>query len=214
MSELTQAEKVLLAAKGLAESFMEETLIVEVWLKYPQEFGLRMYAELYPDSKRIISALCGNAGPMRRGWIYRPSPKIYRVTSLGRAELDRLHGRINGTVAPKTKVSRKVFPADLDAGLARLFASGAYLKWPERVQDWTFVDASMWWRLEEPGAEAVFTTLSRADAFMAGERAILKSGQVVGPLDIADLRQIDADLRKRFDCHLKLLANRGKKVNA
>jgi hypothetical protein len=71
VDDFTVPEKILVAADQLEHKgitpFTAEALIVAVWEKFPKTFGLKGYAELYPDSNKVLSSLMGEKGLARRG---------------------------------------------------------------------------------------------------------------------------------------------------
>src|SRR5439155_531059 len=71
VDDFTVPEKILLAADHLDKQgqspFSAEALIVASWQKFPKTFGLKGYAELYPDSNKILSSIMGEKGLARRG---------------------------------------------------------------------------------------------------------------------------------------------------
>src|ERR1700722_18683135 len=88
LAECTLPEKILLAAHQLEEAgqtpFSAEALIVGVWQKYPVTFGLKGYAELYPDSNKVLASIMGEKGLARRGWLIKTGQKMDALTGEGR----------------------------------------------------------------------------------------------------------------------------------
>ena len=66
IADCTVSEKILLAAFQLEQEgqspFSAESLIVGSWQKFPRTFGLKGYAELYPDSNKVLSSIMGDRG--------------------------------------------------------------------------------------------------------------------------------------------------------
>ena len=60
VAECTVPEKILLAASQLEDEgqspFSAEALIVGAWQKFPKTFGLKGYADQYPDSNKILTS--------------------------------------------------------------------------------------------------------------------------------------------------------------
>src|ERR1041385_6099571 len=55
---LTLSEKLMETARLIGKSaFSKETLIVQAWQRWPQEFGLPGYRPQYPDSNRVATVL-------------------------------------------------------------------------------------------------------------------------------------------------------------
>lgn len=93
MTILSIADRVLLAASDLdklSSPFAEASLVVEAWRQFPRHFGLKGYADLYPDSNRVGTCLCGERGLVRRGYLYRVSSGNYSLTAAGRRKVRQL----------------------------------------------------------------------------------------------------------------------------
>src|SRR6187399_585598 len=88
VDEFTVPEKILLAADTLDKQgqspFSAEALIVVSWQKFPKTFGLKGYADQYPDSNKILSSIMGEKGLARRGWLVKMGQKMYALTREGR----------------------------------------------------------------------------------------------------------------------------------
>src|SRR5437764_6329036 len=94
VEEFTVPEKILLAADHLDKEgqspFSAEALIVASWQKFPKTFGLKGYAEQYPDSNKILSSIMGEKGLARRGWLIKMGQKLYALTREGRNVVRRV----------------------------------------------------------------------------------------------------------------------------
>src|SRR5947207_8895576 len=94
VEEFTVPEKILLAADVLDKEgqspFSAEALIVASWQKFPKTFGLKGFAEQYPDSNKILSSIMGEKGLARRGWLAKMGQKLYALTRDGRAVVRRV----------------------------------------------------------------------------------------------------------------------------
>src|SRR5438132_8401603 len=94
LTECTVPEKILLAASQLEEEgqspFSAEALIVVSWQKFPKTFGLKGYADLYPDSNKILTSIMGEKGLARRGWLVKMGQKLYAMTREGRNVVRRV----------------------------------------------------------------------------------------------------------------------------
>ncbi len=92
--ELSVPEKILLAADHLHKqgqsSFSAEALIVACWQKFPRTFGLKGYADQYPDSNKILNMITGEKGLGRRGWLCKTGAKLYALTGAGHKLVRRL----------------------------------------------------------------------------------------------------------------------------
>src|SRR5215210_7891489 len=94
VDDFTVPEKILLAADSLDQAghspFSAEALIVASWQKFPKTFGLKGYAEQYPDSNKILSSIMGEKGLARRGWLLKMGQKMYALTRHSRHVVRRV----------------------------------------------------------------------------------------------------------------------------
>ena len=101
LTEFTVPEKILLAADQLEKQgqspFSAEALIVAAWQQFPRTFGLKGYADQYPDSNKVLSSIMGVKGLARRGWLVKMGQKLYALTREGRQTVRRL---LQGDDAP------------------------------------------------------------------------------------------------------------------
>lgn len=91
---LTAAQEILLAAADLdsrGSTFSEWDLTVAVWQRNPNRFGCRGYEAKYPDHKRVMKEIMSSSSgnPLRKSWIERTEPNRYRLTNVGRSEVQR-----------------------------------------------------------------------------------------------------------------------------
>ncbi len=218
IAETTVPEKILLAAVELEEAgqspFSAEALIVAVWQANPRTFGLKGYAELYPDSNKVLSSLMGEKGLARRGWLHKMGQKLYSLTREGRQVVRRLRPE----EAPPVATESVALSREHDKMLQALFAGTAVRKCLDgRKQELTFADACRFWSITEnlagPALDARLEALRTALATI--ERTIGKGGQTT----LGDGRHFTFDdanllsdlhlyLEDRFSRHLTLLRNR------
>lgn len=85
----TQPALLLAAAARLREPFTLAELAVTAWRASPAVFGLKGYADKFPDSNRVSAALSHVGGPVRKGLLEKVGPGLYRLT---RAGLEAVHG--------------------------------------------------------------------------------------------------------------------------
>src|SRR3954465_5072734 len=94
VDDFTVPEKILLAAENLEKQgqspFTAEMLIVASWQRFPGTFGLKGFAEKYPDSNKILSSIMGEKGLARRGWLVKMGQKLYALTREGRGVIRRV----------------------------------------------------------------------------------------------------------------------------
>lgn len=219
IAECTVPEKILLAANQLEEEgqspFSAEALIVVVWQKFPKTFGLKGYADQYPDSNKVLSSIMGEKGLTRRGWLAKMGQKLYSLTRDGRQVVRRLlqDGEpVRPGAKPSVKLSR-----DLEKFLLGALATSAAEKYQQGLKpDLTFGDACRFWGLNESQHGDVVDT--RLDRFRANLAEIdhvvgatgtdLSNGRSIAPADTALLYHVDDYLKERFGRHLSLLRTR------
>jgi hypothetical protein len=217
--ECTLPEKILLAAHGLEESgespFSAEALIVAAWQKYPRAFGLKGYAEQYPDSNKVLAAIMGGKGIARRGWLAKMGQKLYSLTRDGRQVVRRL---LTAGDSPEATTEEPVkLGADQEKLLLNLLASTAFEKSREgRQSELTFADACRFWNVTESlSGQLLDARLDHVRGGLAGiERKVgfgsttLSNGRVVAAADLERLGDLHEYLEERFSRHLTLLRNR------
>jgi hypothetical protein len=218
VADATVPEKILLAAYQLEQEgqspFSAEALIVASWQKFPRTFGLKGYADQYPDSNKVLSSIMGVKGLARRGWLAKMGQKLYTLTREGNTVVRRLlqGGEPEAIAEPDTKLSR-----EQEKFLLSLFGSSAAQKYEEGLkQDITFADACRFWGISESmHGEAIDARIDRFRAgladlnrVLARSEAVLSNGRSVSVEDLGQLSQINDQLRERFGRHLSLLKSR------
>jgi hypothetical protein len=218
----TVPEMILLAAWDLEQQgqspFSAEALIVTSWQKFPRAFGLKGYADQYPDSNKVLASIMGTKGLTRRALLVKMGQKLYALTREGRAVvrglLDEEAGPAEPVPAPaeSVKVSR-----DQEKFLLALLGSTALQKYDEgRRNELTFADACRFWGITEnmygealdgrlDRLKSTLMTLARS---LGKAAADLSNGRSVSPDEITRLCQVHAHLEDRFARHLTLLRNR------
>ncbi len=217
IADCTVPEKILLAAFQLEEAgqspFSAETLIVSVWQQFPRTFGLKGYADQYPDSNKVLSSLMGEKGLARRGWLNKMGQKLYALTREGRQLVRRLR---NDEPAPLPSENVKL-PRDQDKLLQTLFASTAVRKYQDnRKPELTFADACRFWSITEnlQGAAlddrlaTVRATLGDIEREVGKSKTVLSDGRLITGDDANMLCDLHLYLEERFARHLTLLRNR------
>jgi hypothetical protein len=216
--EFTVPEKILLAAYQLEEAgespFSAEALIVAAWQQSPRTFGLKGYAEQYPDSNKILTSLMGEKGLARRGWLNKVGQKLYALTREGR----QLIRRLRQEDAPPTPTESVGLPREQDKMLQALFAGSAVRKYQDgHKQDLTFADACRFWSItENMSGSALDARLKAVRAALAdiertvgkGGQAVLSDGRAFTFDDANMLTDLHLYLEDRFSRHLTLLRNR------
>jgi hypothetical protein len=217
IAECTVPEKILLAAHQLEEQgqspFSAEALIVASWKRFPRTFGLKGYAELYPDSNKVLSSIMGERGLTRRGWLSKMGQKLYALTREGHQVVLRLQ---EGGEPPPAAAPVKV-PRDLEKQLLTMFDSAAVTKFEEGLkEELTFADACRFWGVtEDLRGEALTAKLDRTRAILTDvERTIgtgsaaLSNGRSISKDDLNLAIAVHEYLAERFARHLSLLRNR------
>lgn len=220
VDDFTVPEKILLAAESLDQvgqsPFSAEALIVASWKKFPKTFGLKGYAESYPDSNKILSSLMGEKGLAKRGWLVKMGQKLYALTREGRNVVRRVMLQEEEPI-PASAVK---MPRDLERFVLALMDSSAYQKYEEnRKGDLTFADACRFWGVtENMKGEAlderitqIDTHLVELDRLFAEGEAQLSSGRVITAGDIRVLTNIHRNMEDRFERHLNLLRGRARR---
>jgi hypothetical protein len=218
VDEFTVPEKILLAAEQLDKlgqsPFSAEALIVASWQKFPKTFGLKGYADQYPDSNKILSSIMGEKGLARRGWLVKMGQKMYALTREGRAVVRRVLLQEEETAPAGATIK---LPRDQERFLLSLLESTAVQKFEEnRKSELSFADACRFWGVtENMKGEAldgrirqIRQMLADFDRQFAENDAQLSSGRLITAGDIRVLSNIHRYMEDRFDRHLNLLRAR------
>ncbi len=218
VTEFTVPEKILLAADQLEKEgqspFSAEALIVACWQKFPRTFGLKGYADQYPDSNKVLTSIMGEKGLTRRGWLVKMGQKLYAMTREGRLVVRRvtLAEEEPTAVSASVKLSR-----DQERFILNLLDSSAVQKFEEnRKAELTFADACRFWGItENMKGEALDaklqqfdSQLSELDRGLADADAELANGRHVAAGDVRVISNIHRYMEDRFDRHLNLLRSR------
>lgn len=156
--KLTASETVLLAAAKLAaagnEEFTEWDLTVAAWTIDRLRFGLRGYAQSYPDHKRVMMEIMGKkpSSPVQQQYLEKLRPNCYRLTPLGKAVAARLRsGDRMPPVKPATTEPAAVSPPavksnakpalgnDIYGRVAAHLGKAEFKRWqdnPEEPKNW------------------------------------------------------------------------------
>lgn len=217
VDDFTVPEKILLAADTLdlagQSPFSAEALIVTSWQKFPKTFGLKGFAELYPDSNKILSSIMGEKGLAKRGWLVKMGQKLYALTREGRSVVRRVMLQEEDP-APSNVIK---LTRDLERFVLALMDSSAYQKFEEnRKAELTFADACRFWGVTEnmKGDQLdtrlgqVQTSLTELDREFAESDAQMSNGRIITGGDVRVLTNIHRYMEDRFDRHLNLLRAR------
>ena len=218
VDDFTVPEKILLAAETLEKQgqspFTAEMLIVASWQKFPTTFGLKGFAEQYPDSNKILSSIMGEKGLARRGWLVKMGQKLYAMTREGRNVVRRV---MLEEEEPLPEGSTMRLNREQEKFLKVLFDSSAVRKFEDnRKQELSFADACRFWGVTENmkgdqldlRLEDMDRTLAELDRALAEVDAEASSGRVVTAGDIRVMTNIHRYMQDRFERHLNLLRKR------
>jgi len=221
--EYTLPEKILLAAFQLEECgqspFSAEALIVSSWQKYPRTFGLKGYAEQYPDANKVLASIMGVKGLARRGWLVKMGQKLYALTREGRQMVRRLRQE-EGEEVVASAAEPIALGNDQDRLLQHLLASSAWQKHRDgRRADLNFADACRFWNITEHLAVSLLdqrlqllgSTLNEIEQKVGSGSALLSGGRILGEDEITQLGELHDYLEDRFERHLMLLRNRAER---
>jgi hypothetical protein len=217
--ETTLPEKILLAAAQLEDAgqspFSAEALIVAAWQANPRTFGLKGYADQYPDSNKVLSGLMGERGLTKRGLLAKMGQKLYALTREGKTAVRRLHEEATQT-EPITG-SRPLSP-EQETFLLTALGTIAVQKFRAGTRaDITFPDACRYWNLTDGvSGDLLDRTLDQfrlllreIESRVGFGQADLSSGQIITADEIEVLSDLDSYLDDRFTRHLILLRSRG-----
>jgi len=178
----TASEIVLLAASDLTaagnQEFSEWDLTVAAWSLDRFRFGLRGYAQSYPDHKRVMMEIMGQkpSSPVQQKYLEKVRPNYYRLTPLGRNAASRLKG--GGTAAEPKPSSKPVSVKDLYETSSIYIGRPEFRRWqdnPEEPLDWRGVTA--------------FLGISKGDKVDAAERIDEVRNAVKDAMDLCKVRE-------------------------
>jgi hypothetical protein len=214
-------EKILLAAFQLEESgqspFSAEALIVAAWQNYPRTFGLKGYAEQYPDANKVLASIMGEKGLARKGWLVKMGQKLYALTREGKQVVRRLQ---QVDEEPEVRPAPVALDGDQDRLLHTLLGSSAWQKFREgRKAELNFADACRFWNINEHLAvpaldhrlQMLGTSLHGIERQLSPTGATLSGGRFLPAGDAAGLAELHDYLEDRFERHLMLLRNRAER---
>jgi hypothetical protein len=222
VTECTVPEMILLAAWDLEQQgqspFSAEALIVTSWQKFPRAFGLKGYADQYPDSNKVLASIMGTKGLTRRSLLVKMGQKLYALTREGRTVVVGLLDEDAGAAEPPPPAAESVkVSREQEKFLLGLLGSTAVQKHDEgRRNELTFADACRFWGITENmygdaldgRLDRVQSSLMALARSMGKASADLSNGRSVSPDEINRLCQVHAYLEDRFARHLTLLRNR------
>lgn len=219
IAECTVPEKILLAAYQLEDEgqapFSAEALIVASWQKFPKTFGLKGYADLYPDSNKVLTSIMGEKGLARRGWLAKMGQKLYSLTREGKQVVRGLMH--DGESSKEPEEAPVKLTRDQEKFFLGLSGTTAVEKYEQGLKlELTFGDACKFWGINDSlHGEALDARLNKLRAgmadierFLGSNDVVLSNGRNLSIKDVALLRKVDDYLTERFGRHLTLLRNR------
>jgi hypothetical protein len=218
LTEFTVPEKILLAADQLEKQgqspFSAEALIVAAWQQFPRTFGLKGYADQYPDSNKVLSSIMGVKGLARRGWLVKMGQKLYALTREGRSIVRKV---LQQDDEPAPASSTVHLSRDHEKFLTNLLDTSAVQKFEEnRKGDLTFADACRFWSItENMKGDQLDAKLSQfkqylrdLDSMLASGDAEVTGGRIITSGDLRVVTNIHNYMEERFGRHLNLLRSR------
>ncbi|HEY2910835.1 MAG TPA: hypothetical protein VGI99_11350 [Gemmataceae bacterium] len=142
----TASELVLLAASDLTaagnQEFSEWDLTVAAWSIDRFRFGLRGYAQSYPDHKRVMMEIMGQkpSSPVQQKYLEKVRPNFYRLTPLGRTAASRLRGGPGSNLPEPQATAKPVTVKELYETAAVYVNRPEFRRWqdnPEEPRDWS-----------------------------------------------------------------------------
>ena len=213
---LTAVQMILLAADDLTtagtEEFSEWELTVAAWNRDRQRFGLRGYANIHPDHKRVMMEIMGNkaSNPILLHYMEKTRPNTYRLTPLGRVQASHLRGVESGQ--PLKSNSMK----ELYESVAVFATHPIFQRWrdePAEPEKWKDAATFLGIKGEKPG-EATERhnnahTVTRAaidwcktQKMEALPQSTLRGSPSIHMRDLSDLQAFLQALKYRFADHL------------
>jgi hypothetical protein len=221
LNEFTVPEKILLAAEQLEKQgqspFSAEALIVAAWQQFPKTFGLKGFADQYPDSNKVLSSIMGVKGLARRGWLSKMGQKLYALTREGRSIVRRVLKEDDEPVVASGTVR---LGREHEKFMLALFDTSAVQKFEEnRKGELTFADACRFWSITEnmkgdqldARLHQFEQTLTELDRQLENGEAELTGGRIISAGDLRVLTNIHRHMEERFGRHLNLLRSRSGK---
>ena len=208
VAKLTIPEKILIATyeewPNKGDVFTEADITVVAWRKFPETFGLKGYADQYPDSKHVLSNIMGQTKGLRgKRWISQLGATRYTLTQSG---IDYAGELVSGDYS-ETEHVRKSLSDDHSRILKRLFGGMAYRLWREdRRDELIFRDACEFWNITPASTgEDLEDRLRNIDAVFALVRSLSKGERGVDVEDNRSLTMSDIDECATLNNHLQAM---------
>lgn len=171
-----------------------EDIVVRAWALYPSDFGLRGYAEKYPDASDIHKRLYNRL--KSQGWVRTAGQKKFALTPSGWERAEAIFGGA-GTSMTSTSGSRLGRTTQLEIDHLRrtkaLQLYAAHL--PDQILD---TDFYAFYRTSVRAAPQDF------EARLALVDDALSQAEQVGLPEVSVLREVDQFLRTIFESIIKI----------
>jgi len=214
---LTAVQIILLAADDLtaagSDEFSEFDLTVAAWNRDRQRFGLRGYANIHPDHKRVMMEIMGNkaSNPILLKFMEKTRPNQYRLTPLGRVQASQLRSVESGQ-PEKANSMRELYET-----VAVYANHPTFSRWrdePAEPEKWKDAAGFLGVRSERPGEatekmqNAWTVTRAAIDWCQAQKMESLPQGThraspSVHMRDLVDLQSFLQALKYRFPDHFE-----------
>jgi hypothetical protein len=187
---------------------------VAAWQANPRTFGLKGYADQYPDSNKVLAGLMGERGLTRRGLLTKMGQKLYALTPEGRQAIRRILDDAAATepvtgTRPLSQEQSRFLQSALESEAVRKFRAS-------QRADITFPDACRLWAITEGVVgnhvdrtlDQFRLMLREIESRIGFGQSELADGRIVTADDIEVLSDLDGYLDDRFTRHLNLLRTR------
>lgn len=209
-AQLTARQKLLLAAASLEDSgvkpFTAEAWTVQAWKDNRPKFGLKGFENVYPCSNSTFTNFMGERGLAHDKYVKRVGPRLYELTELGRAEVERLRNG-NGDEPKRRELRQPRLSKAIAARLSSLFLTTAWRRWQQSLRsEITYRDAREFWflqehengdRVSEVLCDTLMVIVSASKMAMGGE-VQLSDRQVVGAQCLGSLEDLHNWLVAKF----------------
>lgn len=199
MDDLSQPEKILIAAAELEAPFTAEELAVAAWKKYPDTFGLRGFTDQHPNCNRINASLMGRRGMVERGLLIKDGDH-YLVNKNRQAAPPKQKSR--GMARTKSQL--------LAAAAKRMIGSAAMATCSTSRDDVTFAMACEFWDIHEATPRhKVAAKIKAAKNYLLSLEADACGTQVT-VTDVNAIRNLHDWMEEKFSRHLAILGSKVK----
>jgi len=149
---------------------------------------LKGYAELYPDSNKVLSSIMGVKGLASRGWLIKMGQKLYSLSREGRQVVRRI---LEGGEPAISKGGPPKLSREQEKILFRLFDTDAVEKYTEgRKPDLTFSDACRFWDISESmNGDTLNSRMDKLRIQLADMERILSQGET----ELSNGRSVSTD---------------------